>query len=213
MGGGYRDPNAEFRRALVRQRDHALGAAGERDGVFKSSLAGRIEGGIDSVDDAADVGEQVVAVEDWRGSELRRERLVSRADGSDDLEPLANRQLRGDDPHRPARAEDEQRLALGPAELTERSDRRLDRGRQRAGVVPGHLWRLGSPGGGECVLAVAAEGWQPRGHLVSDRYVAHLAADGVDGSGGLEPEDRGLRQREDPVQVAAADLQIRGTNA
>ena len=40
-----------------------------------------------------------------------------------------------------------------------------------------------------------------------------LTADGVNDSGGLEPEDRGLRQRENPIEVATADLQIRWADA
>ena len=70
----------------------------------------------------ADVGEQVAPVADRRGSELSDERLVSRAGGSDDPEPLSNRELRGDDPDRPARAQDQERLALCHPELAEYSD-------------------------------------------------------------------------------------------
>ena len=111
IGRRDRQPNAKLRRALVRESDHALGAAAESDGVLKSAFASGIEGRVDTVGDPADVGEQVTAVDDGRGAELSREHLVSRADCSDDLEPLPDRQLSGDGPHRPARAQDQQSLA------------------------------------------------------------------------------------------------------
>jgi hypothetical protein len=83
---------------LVGERDHALETAGELGGLFKPAFAGGVEGRIDSVGDLADVGEQAVAVASGRGSEFSDERLVSRADGSYDVEPLLDRQLCGDDP-------------------------------------------------------------------------------------------------------------------
>ena len=46
-----------------------------------------------------------------------------------------------------------------------------------------------------------------------DRYAIDITADGLDGSGGLKPEDRGLWEREDAVEVAPADLQVRGADA
>jgi hypothetical protein len=40
-----------------------------------------------------------------------------------------------------------------------------------------------------------------------------VAADGVNDPGYLEPEDGRLGQREDPVEVAATDLEVRRANA
>ncbi len=69
-----------------------------------------------------------------------------------------------------------------------------------------------------CVAMIPTDPPAPRinrvsRQLVSDRYAIYVSADGVDGSGGLKAEDRGLWEREHAVEVAAADLQIRGTDA
>jgi hypothetical protein len=82
--------------------------------------------------DLADVGKQVVAVADRRGSEFSDQRVVLSADGSDHGEALPDRQLRGDDPNRPASAQDQESLALRGIELAQNPDRRLDRSGQRA---------------------------------------------------------------------------------
>ena len=75
----------------------------------------------------------------------------------DDPEPVPNRQLRGDDPDRSTRAQDQQSLSFHHVELAQHSDGGLNRRGQRSGVVPGHLRRLWSPGFGEYVLAVPAK--------------------------------------------------------
>ena len=89
-----------------------VGAAGERDRVFKPAFARGVEGRINSIGDLADVREQFTAVEDRRGSELSDERLVALTDGADHVEPLPNGELRGDDSDRAACAQDQERLAL-----------------------------------------------------------------------------------------------------
>jgi len=47
IGCRGRETNAKFRRVLVCQRDHALGAAGKRDGVLQSAFARGIKDRID----------------------------------------------------------------------------------------------------------------------------------------------------------------------
>jgi len=49
---------------------------------------------------------------------------------------------------------------------------------------------------------------------VSDRYAVDFTTDGVDDPGGLEPEDRRLRQREDaPISASAGNGPIREVTA
>ena len=150
---------------------------------------------------------RLAAVANRRGSELSDERLVARRP-SDDVEPLPNRQLRGNGPDGASRAQNQERLAPRNAELAEHSDRRLDRRGKRGGVVPRHVRRLGRPVLSERVLPVTAERWQPCSHLVSDPSALDATADAFDGSGGLKPEDRGLRQRHDRRELATTDLQV-----
>jgi hypothetical protein len=44
--------------------------------------------------------------------------------------------------------------------------------------------------------------------VASDRNIADGAAEAVDGSGRLVPQDRGLRQTHDGCELAAPDLQV-----
>ncbi len=116
--------------------------------------------------------------------------------------------MRGDDPNRAGRTENQQCLARGDPELLQDAHGAFCRRRQSGSITPADVGRLRRPRRDEGILTVAPETELETGDFIAFLYARDRRPERVDDTSHLEPENCVGWQPEHGPEVAAADLRI-----